>query len=244
MGNDFKAGASLDVGSVVDATIPAGAIVIKAGSSLSGASIDTTGLCPCDGRAISRTTYSGLYAVIGTTWGTGDGSTTFNVPNLHSTIEFLSGANANANLNTTAGSSTHTHTLSAEPTSTSSLTDMPHNHVYSANLDSVDLSHGHNQFNTGSWYTGNSNTASQTQYKTDGTQSAAAINHVHSGYVPEGGSGSAVAGYSYAHAHSTGGDLTAAAGANHTHSVAYTTSTSSSTTAYLPYVSVLYYIKL
>lgn len=35
----------------------------------------------CDGSAISRTTYSALFAVIGTTYGTGDGSTTFNIPN-------------------------------------------------------------------------------------------------------------------------------------------------------------------
>lgn len=36
----------------------------------------------CDGSAISRTTYSELFAIIGTTYGTGDGSTTFNIPNL------------------------------------------------------------------------------------------------------------------------------------------------------------------
>lgn len=36
----------------------------------------------CDGSAISRTTYSDLYAVVGTTYGTGNGSTTFNIPDL------------------------------------------------------------------------------------------------------------------------------------------------------------------
>ena len=36
----------------------------------------------CDGSAVSRTTYSELFEVIGTTYGTGDGSTTFNLPNL------------------------------------------------------------------------------------------------------------------------------------------------------------------
>lgn len=36
----------------------------------------------CDGRTISRTTYSALYAAIGTTYGTGNGSTTFNLPDL------------------------------------------------------------------------------------------------------------------------------------------------------------------
>lgn len=35
----------------------------------------------CDGSAVSRTTYADLFGVIGTTFGTGDGSTTFNIPN-------------------------------------------------------------------------------------------------------------------------------------------------------------------
>ena len=41
-----------------------------------------TGWLTCDGAAVSRTTYATLFSVIGTTWGTGDGSSTFNVPNL------------------------------------------------------------------------------------------------------------------------------------------------------------------
>lgn len=36
----------------------------------------------CDGSAISRTDYADLFSIIGTTYGTGDGSTTFNIPNL------------------------------------------------------------------------------------------------------------------------------------------------------------------
>ena len=36
----------------------------------------------CDGSAVSRTDYAALFAVIGTTYGTGNGSTTFNLPNL------------------------------------------------------------------------------------------------------------------------------------------------------------------
>jgi microcystin-dependent protein len=34
----------------------------------------------CDGSAVSRTTYANLFAVIGTTWGVGDGTSTFNLP--------------------------------------------------------------------------------------------------------------------------------------------------------------------
>lgn len=43
----------------------------------------------CNGAAVSRTTYAELFAKIGTTFGTGDGSTTFNVPDLRG--EFLRG---------------------------------------------------------------------------------------------------------------------------------------------------------
>lgn len=54
------------------------------------------GYLSCDGSAVSRTTYADLFAVIGTTWGSGDGSTTFNLPLLNG--YWLKG-------NSTAGSS-------------------------------------------------------------------------------------------------------------------------------------------
>lgn len=41
-----------------------------------------TGWLLCDGRAISRTTFAGLFAVLSTSFGVGDGSTTFNLPDL------------------------------------------------------------------------------------------------------------------------------------------------------------------
>ena len=40
-----------------------------------------SGWLECDGSAVSRSTYAALYSIIGTTYGTGDGSTTFNLPN-------------------------------------------------------------------------------------------------------------------------------------------------------------------
>lgn len=49
-----------------------------------GGTTAPTGWLVCDGQAVSRTTYADLYAAIGTTWGAGDGSTTFNVPSLAS----------------------------------------------------------------------------------------------------------------------------------------------------------------
>lgn len=47
---------------------------------------DSRGLLPCNGAAVSRTTYASLFAIIGTTFGVGDGSTTFNVPNYPLTL--------------------------------------------------------------------------------------------------------------------------------------------------------------
>jgi microcystin-dependent protein len=41
-----------------------------------------TGFLECDGAAVSRSTYSALFAVVGTTYGAGDGASTFNLPNL------------------------------------------------------------------------------------------------------------------------------------------------------------------
>lgn len=44
----------------------------------------------CDGSAVSRTTYAALFALVGVTFGAGDGSTTFNLPTL--TSRFIQGA--------------------------------------------------------------------------------------------------------------------------------------------------------
>ena len=56
--------------------IPTGIVQAFAGSTT------PTGWLLCDGSAVSRTDYADLYAVIGDTYGAGDGSTTFNLPNL------------------------------------------------------------------------------------------------------------------------------------------------------------------
>lgn len=55
---------------------PVGSVTAFAGATT------PTGWLLCDGSAVSRTDYADLYAVIGDTYGAGDGSTTFNLPNL------------------------------------------------------------------------------------------------------------------------------------------------------------------
>lgn len=57
--------------------------VVKVGTIQAfGGAIAPDGWLFCDGAETSRTTYADLFAVIGTTYGAGDGSTTFNLPNL------------------------------------------------------------------------------------------------------------------------------------------------------------------
>lgn len=84
-----------------------------------------TGYLECDGAAVSRTTYSVLFGVIGTTYGAGDGSSTFALPDLKDRVIY--GKSGTVSLAATGGSAdatlpSHTHTA------TSSVTDPGHNH--------------------------------------------------------------------------------------------------------------------
>lgn len=56
--------------------VPAGSIIYRASATA------PDGYLKANGAAVSRTTYSALFTAIGTTWGAGDGSTTFNLPDL------------------------------------------------------------------------------------------------------------------------------------------------------------------
>ena len=79
--------------SEVLAALPVGTILPFAGSSI------PTGFLACNGAAISRTTYSALFSAIGTTYGSGDGSTTFNLPLIEDNrfLEFASTAGTKKN---------------------------------------------------------------------------------------------------------------------------------------------------
>jgi microcystin-dependent protein len=97
------------------------AFVLANSNPTGGLMMWTTGTAPtgwllCAGAAVSRSTYSALFAVIGTTFGVGDGTTTFNVPNY--TNRFPYGTTVGA----TGGSAdaivvSHTHTATVtDPT--------------------------------------------------------------------------------------------------------------------------------
>lgn len=62
--------------SIFTQLVPIGSVVMYGGSTA------PTGWLLCNGQAVSRTTYITLFTVIGTTYGVGDGSLTFNVPDL------------------------------------------------------------------------------------------------------------------------------------------------------------------
>jgi microcystin-dependent protein len=62
------------------ASTPAGVVLPYAGSSA------PTGYLLCGGQAVDRTTYATLFAVTGTVYGVGDGTTTFNVPDLRGRV--------------------------------------------------------------------------------------------------------------------------------------------------------------
>lgn len=79
---------------------PAGSILIWGGAVNS----PPTGYLVCDGSAISRETYANLFAAIGTTHGSGNGSTTFNLPDLRD--KFVVGASGTKAVASTGGSAT------------------------------------------------------------------------------------------------------------------------------------------
>jgi microcystin-dependent protein len=83
-------------------TLPAGVIQMYAGSTA------PTNWLFCDGSAISRTTYSALFTAIGTNYGIGNGSTTFNLPNMNNRMPIGKGTGSFSTLNNTGGAETYT----------------------------------------------------------------------------------------------------------------------------------------
>ncbi len=71
-----------------------------------------SGFLLCDGSAVSRTTYAGLFTILSTTYGVGNGSTTFNLPDLRQRFPMgkaVSGTGST--LGGIGGAIDHTHTV-------------------------------------------------------------------------------------------------------------------------------------
>jgi microcystin-dependent protein len=119
--------------------VPAGSLLMwPTGSAPSGYLL-------CNGAAVSRTTYAALFAVIGTTFGAGDTTTTFNLPDYRNRMPI--GAGTTAALAGTGGSAdaitvAHTHTFSAtsgtmnsNTTHTHTASDSGHQHSVGDTVD-------------------------------------------------------------------------------------------------------------
>lgn len=104
--------------------LPIGGVCIYSGQTA------PNGWLLCDGSAISRTTYSRLFSVINTLYGSGNGTSTFNLPNLQERIPV--GKTISTNLGTTGGNSSITLTTDQLPSHThNGTTDSNglHNHT-------------------------------------------------------------------------------------------------------------------
>jgi len=96
--------------------VPSGAVFCLAVASV------PTGYLECNGNAVSRTTYAALFAIIGTQYGSGNGSSTFNIPDLRG--EFIRGfdngrgVDSGRSIASSQGSQNAQHNHSASATST------------------------------------------------------------------------------------------------------------------------------
>jgi microcystin-dependent protein len=152
----------------------------------------------CNGQTVSRTTYVDLFTLIGTRYGTGNGTTTFHLPNFQS--QFIRGAaTASSPSGTPGGSNTHTHV--------SSYTDSQGGHTHTTSATGTVSGGDHSHTITG--ITGNTSTAGSHTHSYSGTVSATASSQRD---VASGSLGAAT----YAHQHAYSG--TTAAGGDHSHS--------------------------
>jgi len=125
--------------------IPVGGLMPYAGAT------SPEGWLLCDGTAINRTTYANLFALIGTTYGSGNGTTTFNVPDMRSRMPMGAGAGTGLTsraLAATGGAESVVIASGNLPLHTHSIA---HDHASATSgAQSVDHSHSVNPPNTGS----------------------------------------------------------------------------------------------
>jgi microcystin-dependent protein len=162
-----------------------------------------TGWLLCQGQAVSRSTYGSLFTVLSTTYGAGDGSTTFNLPDLRGRVPMGAGTGRNVadNANLTARtlgakvsddeSVTLTAAQSGVPAHSHSITDKAHAHTQSGREVAstaggapalIDPSFGVGGTTTGSSFTGitstNNNSAADAASAHNNVQPSTVINFI------------------------------------------------------------------
>lgn len=122
-------------------TLPIGSIMLYSGNTL------PVNWLLCNGQAVSRAKYSDLFDKIGTTYGSGDGSTTFNVPNLKGRVAVGKDENDTDfdTLGETGGEKTHTLSVNEMPSHSHNLIYVKSNNTP---LDNAGVS-GFNAANSG-----------------------------------------------------------------------------------------------
>lgn len=179
----------------------------------------------CEGQAVSRVTYSKLFAKIGTTWGTGDGTTTFNLPDLRAEwmkargVGFLLAATqaaaipAHTHSGSTGAAGSHSHTATtgssgAHSHSASTDSQGAHTHTWSGNTGNNNVGHTHTWSGTTNTQAAHTHTLPYNHMSMfDSNTTAIASNGTGTSYS------SSTAG---AHTHSVSG-TTSGVSVNHTH---------------------------
>ena len=130
----------------VGSAVPVGAVSAYAGSSDPVDADGTTRWMICDGRAISRSTYAHLFALVSSTYGAGDGSTTFNIPDLRGRTAIGVGSGSGLTTRTlasTGGEEVHQLVTGEMPQHNHGVNDPGHTHGV------TDPGHIHTESNLG-----------------------------------------------------------------------------------------------
>ena len=163
------------------------------------ASVAPAGSLLCYGQAVSRTTYAALFAAIGTTFGSGDGSTTFNLPDCRGRVragkDDMGGTSANRLTNQSGGLNGDTlGAVGGSETHTLSTSELPA-HSHSAGTLAADSSGAHTHTYQYTYSLGNAISGGSGYNmwgeSTTSTSSNGAHTHTISGSTATAGSGSA-----------------------------------------------------